>query len=326
MRTWILCLLLVLVPLSVLADAKDVKGSKDHPLVGRYDGSVLRLYYAKDFEEVPLLKTRVTGEDKRVKTARNSEQVAGKYWRIVYDGPAGRSTNEVARNFEESLEGKGFEIVFSCRAAECSDAGGSWLFQAATTGPSPAIFGNYPALRYLLAKLDRPQGAVWVALVATEVPGGGAKPVMPQVMVDIVETKGADMDKVVFVGASEMQKSIEATGRVALYGITFDFDSDTIKPESEKTLEEISKLLKNEKTLKLIVTGHTDGKGSFDYNVDLSKRRAISVVKALTSRYGIEAARLRPFGAGAAAPIASNSSEEGRAKNRRVELVKEGIE
>lgn len=130
-----------------------------------------------------------------------------------------------------------------------------------------------------------------------------------------------DTDKIVFVDAAQMQKDISAYGRVALYGILFDFDQATIRPDSQPTLEEIVKFLKANPETKVIVAGHTDWKGGFDYNIDLSKRRAEAVVAAL-SKMGIDASRLRPFGAGPAAPVASNESEAGRAKNRRVELVK----
>lgn len=87
--------------------------------------------------------------------------------------------------------------------------------------------------------------------------------------------------------------------------------------------KEIAKLLKADAKLKLYVVGHTDNAGTFDYNLRLSKDRAAAVVTALTAKHGIAAARLLPFGAGPAAPVASNDAEAGRAKNRRVELVKQ---
>ena len=83
-----------------------------------------------------------------------------------------------------------------------------------------------------------------------------------------------------------------------------------------------SSLAISARQLKLRVVGHTDDQGKADYNLDLSRRRAASVVRELTSKYGIDPSRLDAFGAGLYAPIASNASEEGRAKNRRVELVK----
>ena len=84
---------------------------------------------------------------------------------------------------------------------------------------------------------------------------------------------------------------------------------------------EIAKLLKANQALKLYVVGHTDITADLATNVKLSQARAQSVVNALVSQHGLAAARLIPYGAGPYAPVASNRTEEGRAKNRRVELV-----
>ena len=109
----------------------------------------------------------------------------------------------------------------------------------------------------------------------------------------------------------------------AVYGITFDTDTATIKAESAQALGEIGKLLQGDPALKVFVVGHTDGTGSVDHNLKLSQDRAQAVTQALTKDYGIAQARLRSFGCGPFAPVASNDTEEGRAKNRRVELVKQ---
>jgi len=139
-------------------------------------------------------------------------------------------------------------------------------------------------------------------------------------IVDIVEAKAREQ-LMVTVQASDMAKAIVDTGRVALYGIYFDFNKADVKPESEPTLEQIAKLLRDSSTRKLLVVGHTDNVGSFAFNTDLSQRRAAAVVTALVTRYGIGKDRLTPVGVAFASPVASNTTEEGRAKNRRVELV-----
>jgi len=105
--------------------------------------------------------------------------------------------------------------------------------------------------------------------------------------------------------------------------VYFDTAKADVKPESDAALSEIAQLLKRDPKLKLYVVGHTDNQGTFESNLDLSTRRANAVVQVLTSKHGVAAARLRPHGDGATAPVASNDSEEGRAKNRRVELVKQ---
>jgi len=138
--------------------------------------------------------------------------------------------------------------------------------------------------------------------------------------VDIIEVK-AMTQNMVTVKAAEMAKSITTSGRIALYGILFDFNKAEIKPESKATLEEIAKMLKAEPNLVLHVVGHTDNVGSYEFNLGLSKKRAEAVVAALVSEYGISASRLTANGVASLAPVAVNTSEEGRAKNRRVELV-----
>ena len=105
-------------------------------------------------------------------------------------------------------------------------------------------------------------------------------------------------------------------------GSYFDTDKDTVKAESQPTLAEIAKLLNSDPALRLHVVGHTDNQGKPDYNLDLSRRRAASIVAELTAKYGVPATRLDAFGCGLYAPVASNEAEEGRAMNRRVELVR----
>lgn len=131
------------------------------------------------------------------------------------------------------------------------------------------------------------------------------------------------MKQEVVADASAMGKSIKETGKVALYGIYFDTGKAEVKPESKPALEEIAKLLKSDAGLKLYVVGHTDNTGVFDANMKLSQDRATAVVNALVSSYGIPVSRLKACGDGPTAPVASNDTEEGRALNRRVELVKQ---
>jgi outer membrane protein OmpA-like peptidoglycan-associated protein len=125
-----------------------------------------------------------------------------------------------------------------------------------------------------------------------------------------------------FVNAGDMARALKESGKIALYGIYFDTDKDTLRADSKATLDEISHLLASDPQARLRVVGHTDNQGAPDHNLDLSRRRAAAVVRALTSQYNIAPARLDSFGCGLYSPVASNADEDGRAKNRRVELVK----
>ena len=137
----------------------------------------------------------------------------------------------------------------------------------------------------------------------------------------IVE-KGEMVQEVV-ADAKTMAQDISTTGKVAIYGIYFDFNKADVKPESEPTLKEITKLLSQNPNLKLYVVGHTDNVGGFDYNMKLSQARADAVVKVLTTQYKVNPNRLKSYGVGLLAPVTSNKTDEGRAKNRRVELVEQ---
>ncbi|MBU4316849.1 MAG: OmpA family protein [Proteobacteria bacterium] len=129
------------------------------------------------------------------------------------------------------------------------------------------------------------------------------------------------MKQDVVANADALSGSIKETGRVVVHGIYFDTDKANLKPSSDPALAEIVKMLKADANLRVYVVGHTDNAGPFDHNIKLSRDRAASVVNALVSKHGIAVARLTPFGAGPTSPVASNKNEEGRAKNRRVELV-----
>jgi outer membrane protein OmpA-like peptidoglycan-associated protein len=124
-------------------------------------------------------------------------------------------------------------------------------------------------------------------------------------------------------GSQAIEQALKKEGHVDVYGIYFDFASDKLRPESAPVLAEIASVLKNNPTWKLHVNGHTDNIGGDAYNLDLSNRRAAAVKQALVTQYQIDPARLDPQGFGATQPKESNDTLAGRARNRRVELIRE---
>jgi outer membrane protein OmpA-like peptidoglycan-associated protein len=130
-----------------------------------------------------------------------------------------------------------------------------------------------------------------------------------------------DMEQEVVADASALAAEIEKSGSVAVYGITFDTGKATINPQSETVLNEIVTLMKDNGEWRFEVQGHTDNVGAAAANATLSQQRAAAVVSWLTKN-GVEASRLVAKGYGDTAPVADNTSDEGRAKNRRVELKK----
>lgn len=137
----------------------------------------------------------------------------------------------------------------------------------------------------------------------------------------IVEKGGMAQD--IVADAAALGKGLAATGHVTVDGILFDTGKATLKPESATAISEVATLLKNTAGLKLFVVGHTDTVGTIEANRKLSQERAETVVQELIRTHGIAAARLTSFGNGPFAPVASNDAEAGRARNRRVELVKQ---
>jgi OmpA-OmpF porin, OOP family len=137
----------------------------------------------------------------------------------------------------------------------------------------------------------------------------------------VIEKKA--MEQFVVADATALGKGIQSEGHVAVYGINFDTAKSTIKPESAQAISEIAKLLTADPGLKVILVGHTDNVGSIESNMKLSQDRAEAVLQSLVKDHGISASRLKSAGCGLFAPVASNDTEEGKAKNRRVELVKQ---
>jgi len=133
----------------------------------------------------------------------------------------------------------------------------------------------------------------------------------------------AAMVQEVVANAASFKEGLGAAGHVEVPGILFDSGKSVLKPESATALQEVAKLLKAEPAIKVYVVGHTDTVAAVDLNLKLSQARADAVVQALVTQHGIAASRLRGHGAGPFAPVATNATEEGRARNRRVELVKD---
>jgi outer membrane protein OmpA-like peptidoglycan-associated protein len=276
--------------------------AQDHPLIKAYPGSMGGIKSQQEFDEYEL----ITGPLKDSKLTK-SQHLEGKITEIQYITPAGRSVLEVYRNYEAALKQAGFQVLFACNAAEC---GTGWL---RVKGLEDVMAGQANT-RVLTAKLAKAEGDVYVAL---HMPASGGKTIL-----NIIELKPMDTGMVA-VNAAALANDIGKQGHAAIYGIFFDTGKADIKPESEPTLAEIAKLLQQDSALKVHVVGHTDSTGNLVMNMDLSRRRANSVVQALATKHGIAAARMRPDGVGPLAPVASNDAEEGRAKNRRVELVKQ---
>jgi OmpA-OmpF porin, OOP family len=214
---------------------------------------------------------------------------------------------------EVTVEGRATEIMYYKN--EDAKAPGALMvlrnFENAIKKIGGSVVGN-SGDGNLYLKVAKDGAEVWVHVSAN---------ISEQYFLSIIE-KGA-MKQELEANADALGAGLKADGKIAVYGIQFDTGKAEIKPSSEPALKEIAKLLKAQPSLRLHVVGHTDNVASLDLNLKLSKARAEAVVAALVGKYGVAAGRLLPHGVGPVAPVASNDAEAGRAKNRRVELVKQ---
>jgi len=155
-------------------------------------------------------------------------------------------------------------------------------------------------------------GKTWILV---EISGGGS---YQETIV-----KETQLQQEVVATAATLSSGLTSNGHAVVGGILFDTGKSEVKPESEEAFKEVVKVLQQDAKLKVYVVGHTDNVGALAGNLELSRQRAAAVVKELTSKYGMAADRLQAYGDGPYAPVTSNDTEDGRALNRRVELVKQ---
>ncbi|MBE9554097.1 MAG: DUF4892 domain-containing protein, partial [Proteobacteria bacterium] len=218
-------IMLFTLAMSVAASAADVKGSKDHPLVSRYEGAKIVKYSQEKFDEYTLLlgkaKARKPGEH---------QTVEGAVTMIRYEIGKERTTLEVFKNYEQALADAGFETLFACKNKEC----GGRDFGLVVIPYDGVMSDNYNDQRFLAAKLSRPEGTAFVSLYVVKAYNiGGSKKDNVYVQLDIIETAEMETGKVT-VDAEAIGKGLDAEGHIAIYGIYFDSGSDKVKAESDE--------------------------------------------------------------------------------------------
>jgi outer membrane protein OmpA-like peptidoglycan-associated protein len=298
--------------------AKDIAGGSDHPLLHRYEGSMLYMVGGENLGQAQVVETEAGKPVLR--------KVEGKTANRFYWGPKGRSALEVFRNYQQALSAAGFKILYACETDQCEKAKVQQLVQELPREVNWKEFN--PHVSNIFNSANQPR----FHLVSAARPGpGGNTYVMVALsnhdeyqrvrqFVQIVEPTVMEGGKVT-VDTRAIQEGLQRDGKVALYGVTFDTNKAVIREQSAEQLEQMAKALQAQPRMKVFIVGHTDDQGEFDANLALSQKRAQAVADALAGKYGIAASRMTPRGVANLAPVASNASDEGRAKNRRVELV-----
>lgn len=302
--------------------AADVDGSQDHPVVSRYPGSEIKWYDVQAFAPYFIATGPVTGYQK----IDDWEETQGRLTRIYYELSGDKTHTEVYSNYQKALIDAGFNVTAEGlfpNSDRSSDVGsrkwlgvhydrnelppvGIRLLQGSSTSGGSAFFA---------ASKERSAGIVHVVIATTQYSDQ-----VVATMIDVIEVDNVETD-LVTIDAEAIGNDIDEYGRVTLDGLFFDHDKATLTSASKPALDEIATFLGQRPSLNFYVVGHTDAVGAFDYNTSLATRRAQAVATVLERDYGIAAGRLEAHGVGPLVPVFSNSSDGGRAKNRRVELV-----
>jgi len=256
----------------------------EHPLIRPFPGSVLAQNMCK-CSSFDMHEFFVTNPDSK---KREKKPIKGTYRRLLYEvrNPDGSRKTDIST----------LEFFENFRAA-AEEQGGQVLHEDAVN---------------LTFRVPREDGGLTYCHVVTSASLG-------QQYLTIVDEK--PFQKSLTFGPAEMKAALDADGRVLLYDIRFDYDKATLQKDALKQLTHVLTLLQGEAGLALEVQGHTDDQGADDYNRELSQRRA-ETVQAFLELFGIDEGRLTAKGYGETHPVAPNDSDENRAKNRRVELVK----
>jgi len=326
-RQFLTILVLSLFAPAALIAQDDIDGSSDHPDFPRIAGSTIIGYAYSSFDEAGYLEG--VGEEFEQNFA------AGEVTQLLYQIPLDISPAGALLNYKAAFDETGeFQEHYICRRGACDDKlsrnyiwSDGQRFDTIFSNANNSIFGsNFQNQNYLSGTITADTGVFTVSLYTVKTKraksSGDRELAANQtvVVLRIVKTEAFEADLEV-VAADEISSEISTSGHVALYGLFFETDSDVLIDTSTPALEEVANFLRTSPDVKVYVVGHTDFVGDVGYNQDLSLRRANSIAQNLASDYGIDASRITPLGAGLAAPVSTNRTPEGRAQNRRVELV-----
>ena len=312
-RLMLLAASIVLTSVTPDAAAFDQDRGTDHPLLTRYPNSTIYKQVAVDYDEYALVVSAPTREQASFANVKKLP-LEGKLTRTSYELPKNASLLAVFRSYEQALTAAGFQVLFQCKHAAC----GSTYFWA---DRSLRTVGSEDRQFYLAAKRSDDKAATYVSLHVSQNGEGG----FMHAQLDILEQQAMAVGLIQAnnrTTVSELDTALKASGKASIYDLYFDTGKAELKAESKPALDAIAQILKTQTTLKLYVVGHTDTVGALAQNSELSQRRATTVVDTLIKQYGISKDRLSAHGVGPLAPVASNTDEAGRSRNRRVELVR----
>jgi len=288
----------------------DIKGSKDYPMVSRFKGSIIEWYQNKNFDRYYVLSLK----DHKI----SPYEIDGKITRIQYSVGKEHSVFEIYKSYENSLKKTGFEILTTLDNRNCGVNLQERLYNDEFHGlnklPRAAANPGDDKFAYLAAKKKINNKDIYIVVYTADERGDLL------ITFDAIEVQGMEED---LVTVKNLDESITANGHIAIYDIHFDTGKSKIKPGSSVALKNIAEYLNAHTSQKFLIVGHSDNVGNFDANIKLSKERAKAVMNELITKYNVKPEQLKSYGDGSTAPVASNSTNDGKAKNRRVEIVEQ---
>ncbi|MEL7464989.1 MAG: OmpA family protein [Pseudomonadota bacterium] len=302
--------------LSLIASAAYAEEEDFAPEFGALEGATLTHFLTRNFDAYDLPVGRFTRDAKPV------EKLEGAVREFAYSLEAETSTLEAIRNYQRSFDGLGYATNFECEGDEC----GGFDFRFGTYLVEP------PAMRFDLADFrflsvsdnergrhaavlaSRQGGKLFVQVISVE--GEAA----PNAMIDVADAPRPQV-KPTSARLFALARRLTESGHAPLEGIEFAAGSSELIGTSDSALIQAATLLRGRPDLRFLVVGHTDNQGGLDANLKLSLARAEAVAARLAAEEGVEISQLIPHGIGFLSPRASNATDEGRALNRRVELV-----
>ena len=239
-----------------------------------------------------------------------SDVIKGQYKREIYDYDIQQSSINIFNQVRKSLKNNGYQEHYSCSTTDCGDISG-WQLYITT------LIGDVTEKQYFLSaeRLINDTESEYVSFYVTEIDD------RPRGVIDIISLPTRNKFDVV-IKASQFLKRIEKDGRVTVDGLSFGLGTATLNHGSDKAIELMSTVLKQNPNFKFAIVGHSDNTGGFNKNIQLSTERAKMVKFELIKKYGVIENQLIARGVGSLSPMVSNTDEKGRAINRRVELVK----
>lgn len=289
---------------------EDVPNSKDHELLSRYEGAWITKYNHKQFDELTFPTSAQMVDNN---TLKNPQTVAGETTMIEYEVPEGVSAAQVFLTYQTQLTKAGFKTIFSCRNQECGNMPGHYL-RAYVEGKSSQVGNSMIASKgSVLAASGTYEDNLYTVVLTV-----GDYNQDTRYILEIVKSEKLDTDK---VDVATVSDQLDTEGKFAFYGILFELNSATLQAESAEALQLMADYLKANPSQKVLIVGHTDNTGDLELNMTLSQKRSAQVAAELALKYGVESSQMTAVGVGMASPVATNKSEEGRALNRRVELV-----